>query len=190
MWGLTLGLHYLCDRSRHNSLVFFFCNKQLYTCLDSPPPSPKKNVFTTSPKLNQLTVFFQWKYISQTTKKTLNHLRTIYFGDLWLTKMICDGEFSRPTQRLPSFKQKQLLIVTTKSPLVGLEIFSCTVFNILFSGWVYFFLHVTFSGGESYIFLLNATDICGYFCLNYYFLTLSNHHMCCLYFQLFYKNWI
>lgn len=139
-----------------------------------------------------MTVFFQWKYISQTTKKTLNHfhLRIIYFGDLWLTKMICDGEFSRPTQRLPSFKQKTIVNRDDQeSPRGSGNIFLYCFRYIVFRMSLFFSSRYLF-GGESYIFLLNATDICGYFCLNYYFLTLSNHHMCCLYFQLFYKNWI
>lgn len=100
--------------------------------------------------------------------------------------MICDGEFSRPTQRLPSFKQKTIVNRDDQeSPRGSGNIFLYCFRYIVFRMSLFFSSRYLF-GGESYIFLLNATDICGYFCLNYYFLTLSNHHMCCLYFQLFF----
>lgn len=84
--------------------------------------------------------------------------------------------------------KKQLLIVTTKSPSWFWKYFLALFSIYWFSGWVYFFFFTLPFLGESYIFLLNATVVCDYFCLIYYFLTLSNHHMCCLYFQLSYKT--
>lgn len=91
-------------------------------------------------------------------------------------------------QRLPSFKQKTIVNRDDQeSPRGSGNIFLYCFRYIVFRMSLFFSSRYLF-WGESYIFLLNATDICGYFCLNYYFLTLSNHHMCCLYFQLFYKN--